>query len=257
MGIVLRKADEISKINQQLTLALSAAKMGIWDWDLLTNHVTWSRGHEQLFGLKPGSFAGTYEAFIACVYPEDREAIALAVERSRLRRQDYEHQFRVDWPDGSIHWIEAKGKFFYDNDGNAVRMLGTVVEISDRKKREVQLRLLESVVLSTNDAVVITEAEPIDEPGPRIVYVNPAFTRITGYTLEEVLGKTPRILQGDDTDRTALDRIRTALQNWQPVRVDLINRRKDGSQYWVELSIVPVTDEKGWYFWTISTGGCF
>jgi len=247
VGIVLRKADELAKVNQQLTLALSAAQMGIWDWDLLTNQITWSSGHEQLFGLAPGMFDGTYAAFEACVYPEDREAIALAVEQARLERQDYHHQFRVVWAEGSIHWIEAKGKFFYDGDGNAVRMLGTVMEISDRIAKESQLRLLESVVVSTNDAVLITEAEPIDEPGPRIVYVNPAFTQMTGYTLEDVLGKTPRILQGEKTDRTALARIRTALQNWQSVRVDMVNYRKDGSQFWVELSIVPVADETGWY----------
>ena len=247
VGIVLRKADELAKVNQQLTLALSAAQMGIWDWDLLTNQITWSSGHEQLFGLEPGMFEGNYAAFEACVYPEDRESIALAVEQARLEGQDYHHQFRVVWADGSIHWIEAKGKFFYDAEGNAVRMLGTVMEISDRIARESQLRLLESVVISTNDAVLITEAEPIDEPGPRIVYVNPAFTQMTGYTLEEVLGKTPRILQGEKTDRTALDRIRTALQNWQSVRVDLVNYRKDGSHFWVELSIVPVADETGWY----------
>ncbi|HBB34853.1 MAG TPA: histidine kinase [Cyanobacteria bacterium UBA8803] len=247
VGIVLRKADELAKVNQQLTLALSAAQMGIWDWDLLTNQITWSSGHEQLFGLAPGTFDGTYEAFAACVYPEDRETIALAVEQARLKRQDYQHQFRVVWTDGSIHWIEGKGKFFYDTDGKAVRMLGTVVEISDRKAREAQLRLLESVVVTTNDAVLITEAEPIDEPGPRIIYVNPAFTRMTGYTLEEVVGKTPRILQGEKTDPTVLARIRTALQNWQSVRVDLINYRKDGSLFWVEVSIVPVADETGWY----------
>lgn len=247
VGIVLRKSDQLSKVNQQLTQALSATQMGIWDWDLLTNQIAWSSGHEQLFGLEPGTFDGTYEAFAACVYPEDREAITLAVEQARLDHQDYAHQFRVIWADGSIHWIEGKGKFFYDADGREVRMLGTVVEISDRVNREAQLRLLESVVITTNDAVVITEAEPFDEPGPRIVYVNPAFTRMTGYTLEEVLGKTPRILQGEKTERAALARIRTALQNWQPVRVDLINYHKDGSQFWVELSIVPVADEKGWY----------
>lgn len=247
VGIALRKADELAKVNQQLTLALEAAQMGIWDWDLLTDQITWSSGHEQLFGLEPGTFEGTYAAFEACVYPEDRDAIALAVEQARLERQDYHHEFRVVWADGSIHWIEAKGKFFYDVDGNAVRMLGTVREITDRIARVAQLRLLESVVITTNDAVVITEAEPIDEPGPRIVYVNPAFTRMTGYTLEEVLGKTPRILQGEKTDRAVLDRIRAALQTWQPSQVELLNYRKDGSQFWVELSIVPVADEKGWY----------
>ncbi|CAC5342796.1 MULTISPECIES: PAS domain S-box protein [Planktothrix] len=244
VGIVLRKADELAKVNQQLTLALSAVKMGIWDFDLLTNQMIWSSDHEKIFGLEPGSFDGTFETFESCIYPEDRAAILLAVEQARLERQDYQHQFRVVWPDGSIHWIEAKGKFFYDSDGNPVRMLGTVVEISDRKAREAQLRLLESVVISTNDSIVITE---IDLISPRIIYVNPAFTRMTGYTLEEVLGKTPRILQGEKTDKTVLARLHTALQNWQPLQVDLINYRKDGSPFWVELSIVPVADEKGCY----------
>ncbi len=247
VGVVLRKTDELEKVNQQLTLALEAAQMGIWDWDLLTNRITWSSGHEQLFGLASGTFEGTYEAFESYIHPEDREAVALEVDRARLERNDYHQEFRVVWLDGSLHWIEAKGKFFYDADSSAVRMLGTVREISDRKAREAQLHLLESVIISSNDAVVITEAEPIDEPGPRILYVNPAFTRMTGYPLEEVLGKTPRILQGEKTDRATLDQIRAALQSWQPVRVDLINYRKDGSRFWVELSIVPVADENGWY----------
>lgn len=120
-------------------------------------------------------------------------------------------------------------------------------EIQERKQQESQLRLLESVVRATNDAVVITEAEPIDKPGPRIVYVNPAFTEMTGYTSEEALGQTPRILQGEQTDRVVLDQIRAALSTWQPVRVDLVNYRKDGAAFWVELSITPVADEKGWF----------
>lgn len=247
VGIVLRKADQLAKVNQQLTLALSAAKMGIWDWDLLTNEITWSRGHEELFGLAPGTFDGSYQVFEGCVHPEDREPLALAINKARLERQDYDHQYRVVWADGSIHWIEGKGKFLYDSQDQIVRMLGTVIEITERKIREEQQRLLESVIVTTNDAVLITEAEPIDLPGPRIVYVNPAFTRMTGYTLEEVLGKTPRILQGERTNCADLDRIRLALQNWESVRVDLINYRKDGSQFWVELSIVPVADETGWY----------
>jgi PAS domain S-box-containing protein len=82
------------------------------------------------------------------------------------------------------------------------------MDISDRKYREEQLRLLELVVVNTNDSVLITEAEPIDPPGPRIVYVNPAFERMTGYSLEEVIAKTPRILQGAKTNRAELDRIR-------------------------------------------------
>ncbi len=120
-------------------------------------------------------------------------------------------------------------------------------EVAERRKNEERLRLLEMVVVNANDAILITEAEPIDEPGPRILYVNEAFTRMSGHSLEEVLGKTPRILQGPDTDREPRDKIRAALKKWQPVQVELLNYRKDGTPFWVELSIVPVANESGWF----------
>jgi PAS domain S-box-containing protein len=110
-----------------------------------------------------------------------------------------------------------------------------------------QLRLLQTAVSRLNDIVLITEAEPIDEPGPRIVYVNEAFERRTGYTRAEVLGKTPRILQGEGTDRAALDRIRHALERWQPVREELLNYTKGGVPFWLELDIVPIANESGWF----------
>ncbi|PYD17143.1 MULTISPECIES: putative bifunctional diguanylate cyclase/phosphodiesterase [Pseudomonas syringae group] len=110
-----------------------------------------------------------------------------------------------------------------------------------------RLRLLESVVINANDAILITEAEPIDLPGPRIVYCNPAFLAITGFTEEEVIGRTPRILQCEETSRATLDVIREALSHWRAVEVELLNTRKDGSKFWVELSIVPVANEKGWF----------
>ena len=116
--------------------------------------------------------------------------------------------------------------------------------ISARTER---LRLLESVVVNAKDAVIITEAEPIDLPGPRIVYCNRAFEVTSGYSEAEVLGKTPRILQAAGTDRAALGRLKDALTRWRPVEVELLNKRKDGTEFWVELSIVPVANEKGWF----------
>ena len=117
-------------------------------------------------------------------------------------------------------------------------------EIVIRTQAEERLRLLESAVVNANDVVVITDAAT-DKPGPKIVYVNPAFTRMTGYGPEEAIGKTPRMLQGQKTDRTQLDKIRHALSYWQSVRVELLNYRKDGSEFWIELEIVPVTNESG------------
>lgn len=107
------------------------------------------------------------------------------------------------------------------------------------------LALLEASVARLNDIVLITEAGLCDEPGPRIVFVNDAFERLTGYRREEALGKSPRFLQGPLTDRNELDRIRAALTARQPVRSELINYTKAGEPFWVALDIVPVIDSTG------------
>lgn len=120
-------------------------------------------------------------------------------------------------------------------------------ESSHRSAHEpgVWTQLLESVAVNANDAVMISEAWPHDAPGPSVIYVNDAFTRMTGYEPEDVIEKMPRILQGPGTDRTELDKIRAALEAWEPVRAEVLNYRKDGTEFWVELDIVPVTDENG------------
>lgn len=112
--------------------------------------------------------------------------------------------------------------------------------------------LFEAVVSNANDAILVTEAWPLEGPGPRIVYINEAFSRMTGYTEEDVLGKTPRILQGPGTERARLDELRASLEKWEPIRIEVFNYRKDGTGFWVELNIVPAPDENGFYTHWIS-----
>ena len=107
--------------------------------------------------------------------------------------------------------------------------------------------LLSSVVHTVNDVILISEAAPIEvaQGGARVVYVNPAFTRMTGFSPADILGRTPRLLQHRDTDPAELTRVRTALRAWQPVEVELLNQRKDGSPFWVQINITPVANANG------------
>ena len=102
-----------------------------------------------------------------------------------------------------------------------------------------------AIVDKVDDPVIVTEAEPLSEPGPRIVYVNAAFTRVSGYQAQEVLGKTPRILQGPGTAEETRRKIRAALHNAEPVRTEILNYTKSGEKYWLDLNIMPLRNADG------------
>ncbi|MEK7952619.1 PAS domain S-box protein [Luteolibacter soli] len=136
-------------------------------------------------------------------------------------------------------WFEIRA--FPSEEGLAVYLRNVTTQ---RQSRE-QLRLLEASVARINDLVIITNAGAWDEPEPRILFVNDAFTRVTGYTREEALGKSPRFLQSPKTQRAELDRIRLALMRGDPVRAELLNLKKNGEELWLEVDIVPVNDAEG------------
>jgi PAS domain S-box-containing protein len=156
-----------------------------------------------------------------------------------LRFEDME----LDAKDGERRPVEILCNAFQTGDE---MLIGCGVrDVTERRKTEDQLRLLQTCVAHLNDILMITEADPIDEPGPKIVFANEAVERITGYTPAELIGKTPRILQGKDTDRNVLKEIRHALENRQPIRRHLINYGKDGSQYWIGVNLVPIFSPDG------------
>ena len=117
-------------------------------------------------------------------------------------------------------------------------------ELEERKRIESNLRLMDGAVRHSTECVLITEAE-LEHPGPRIVYVNPAFTALTGYTYDEAIGQTPRMLQGAKTDRAMLDHLKQTLQRGEPFRAETVNYRKDGTEYFVEWRIAPIKNAEG------------
>ena len=128
--------------------------------------------------------------------------------------------------------------------GGEEKLLEVMVDISERRRSEESLRLLESAVTHAADAVVITTAE-LDRPGPQILFVNPAFTAISGYAPEEVLGKSPRLLQGSETSAEFRAGLRAALMRGESFEGETVNYRKDRTPYSVELHISPVRDSRG------------
>ena len=133
------------------------------------------------------------------------------------------------------------------NDLFNVLKLGSNPDETSFHQMHESLKLAFHIINSSTDGIVICEAEPIDEPGPRIVYVNETFVKDTGYSAEEVVGKTPRILQGPKTDPAARLRMRESFKKWKPIREDVLNYKKNGEEFWLSLNIFPIANEIGWY----------
>ena len=224
-----------------LAKAQELAHIGSWEFDLVTHTPLCSAEMLRLFGLNPNAPAPELSHLAQFFSPEDWTRIQQTLQWAIATGDPQPFAGQIMRPTGERRYLEGTSEAIKDAQGDVVKLLGTVMDVTDRQQRQDQLRLLEAVVLHANDAVLVTEADLIDPPGPRIVYANPAFTAMTGYTNTEIVGQTPRILQGPKTSRASLDRIRAALKTRQKIREELINYRKDGTEFWVEMELVPIT----------------
>ena len=200
----------------------------------------------EILGIEPTALLQDAGEYLKLVHPKDAAGRERAVAESVRTLQPLRWEGRHRLASGQLKWLQISAQPERAPDGGT-RWDGMFLDITERKRADNRLRMLESSIDNANDAILITEAEPTDLPGPRIRYANRAFTRMSGYTEEEVLGQTPRMFQGPKTNPETTRKIREALKAWQPVRVELINYRKDGSEFWVELNIVPVANERGWW----------
>lgn len=145
---------------------------------------------------------------------------------------------------GALCLWHSEPRSFTEEDRQVLLMQADlVVDIFESQRDAHQVEYLKSALEEAQEPVLITEGSPIDPPGPRIVWMNDAFSQLTGYAREDLIGQTPRILQGEDTSRAALDRVRTALNQGEPVQAETVNYRKDGSSYIVSWQIAPVFNE--------------
>jgi PAS domain S-box-containing protein len=142
-----KKSREALRINQErLALAQKAARLGSFEWNIQTNEVIWSEETETIYGLPPGGFSGGYEDWAKHVHPEDRPVAEETVRRAIVDGLQYNTEYRVVWPDGSIHWLQTRGKVFCDDAGRPLRLVGVDIDVTERKRAEEELRESEQLL---------------------------------------------------------------------------------------------------------------
>jgi PAS domain S-box-containing protein len=206
-----RKCAEISlqESEEQRRLALDLTHIGSWDWNVKTNQAIWNDNHYRLLGLVPGEVEANGQTWRDRVYTEDIKPVMRSLFKALKNRTDYEAEYRVVLPHGEMRWLMDKGRGVYDEKGEAIRMLGVIIDITDRKKAEAALRESEERFRrSIFDAPipVIIHAEDGE-----VLLINRLWTEITGYEQKEIptIARWTEKAYGEskETVRSIIDRL--------------------------------------------------
>lgn len=234
--ITARKEVETALRQSQDNLAEAQriAALGSWDWDIAKGILRWSDGIYRIFGLSREDFGATYEAFLEIVHPDDRTRIRQAVNETLEHGRPYVMEHRIIRPDGSERVVQERGEVSRGPDGSPLRMVGTVQDVTEQREAELRLHQAAKVFENTSEGVMITDAEQ------RIIAVNQAFTRITGYAEDEVIRREPKLLQSGRHDDAYYRQMWDAIQSRGRWQGEIWNRRKDGVDYpeWLNISVV-------------------
>ncbi|MBP8203096.1 MAG: EAL domain-containing protein [Pseudomonas sp.] len=225
----------LGKSRARLTLALEASELGLWDWDLLSDEVHHSRLKE-IFGLESDDVQVMRRDLTPRLHPEDLPALRRAlIGHMKGRSEDYQVEYRIKHADGHWVWIEDRGRAVErDGKGRVLRMLGTRRDISERKRQEQQQQLAATVFEATREGIIILD------PSYRLLSVNKAFSEVTGYRRDEVVGKWVTNLSISNDTRHQYQVIRKALEKTGTWRGELVEARKNGELYpqWLQLNVV-------------------
>ncbi|HEY9825549.1 MAG TPA: PAS domain S-box protein [Stenomitos sp.] len=260
LGIALRQAElyqqsqteleqrkrieaDLREREEQLRSALTASRMGTWDWNIQSGNIQWSDNLEAMFGLESGVFDGSIAMFASFLHPADRDRVLAEIERVISTREDYSIEFRVLYPDGTIRWALSQGKVFYDQNGQPIRMAGNDIDITERKRTEAALRESEQryATLSQISPVGIFRTDIQGD----CLYTNARWCELAGLTPEAAQGKGwLRALHPEDRDRIFAEWYQATALN-QPFHSEYRFQTVDGRVSWVLGQISAEQDSDG------------
>ncbi len=234
---LLRQKDALIRIAGELT------RTGGWALEIPDQRLFWSDEVFDILDFPRGNMPSLAEAL--ALHPEPwRTKVTAAMETCVRDGTPFDFEMQILTAKGRQIWARVCAEVERHADGSIKRVQGAFQDISERKQAEETLRLLSSAVEQSKESILITDAR-LDLPGPGIIFVNPAFTQMTGYTAAEVIGATPRILQGAKTERAVLQRLRDTLARGEVFEGETVNYRKDGTEFQLEWQIAPIRNAAG------------
>ncbi len=236
------KAEEALKNSQErFDLALKGADLGAWDLDMRNGRTVINERAANIFGYRLDEIEPTLDFWQSLLHPDDVSQTLVAFQEHLAGNTDsYEAEYRVKTKSGEYKWISARAKVMErDAEGRALRVTGTLQDITDRKKADEQEKSLVKAVEQAAEGIVITDASGV------IQYANPAEEAITGYSRDELIGQKPSIFKTDKHNRNFYDHLWGSITRGNVWLGRFVNKRKDGTEYYEDASISPIYDKLG------------
>lgn len=237
---IKQNEEKLRKSEERYAFAMEATQDGLWDWNILTNQVHYSPRWKSMLGYAVNEIKDTFSEWERLVHPDDKDGALLIIEEFfKNKAKKYESEFRMQHKDGQYINILSRAFAVQNEVGNITRLVGTHVDITERKKAEEDLKLASTVFSHAREGIMITDASAF------IVEVNDTLTKMTGYSRKELIGQNARILISD----RQLPEFYTDM--WQTINTagywsgELWNRRKNGEVFAELKSISAVHDESG------------
>lgn len=239
-------ARQLRRSEEMLRMALQAAFTTVVEWEAATGRLCDPVGFARWLDVPDGTPFENVADILSLVAPADADSLADTVNALMRGDSRCEMVFRVISPaDGRMRWVLSRSTAVEEDGVPTGTVLSVMVDVTERYRHMDRLRLLESAVVHARDAVVVLGGQPQGGGGRSVLYANDAFYRMTGYTAGEVNGRSLHFLRGPDSDENTLAALREALDAGRSFQCELLNYRKDGGPFWVELSVVPVPDTAG------------
>ena len=237
---------EIKESNERYDIVAKATSDTIWDWKIENDNLIWNKGIYSVFGYQKEDVGSTSKWWFDRIHPEDSLKMSVKLYSFlEQKTEKWQDEYRFQCADGSYKYVFDRGFLVKDANGKPLRMIGAIQDVTKQKEEEQRLRLLETVITQSKDAVMITDIDTSKNVIPNIIFVNSAFTDMTGYPADEVIGKSLEILFGKKSDILEFDKLRTAVQEYKECFVETISYKKSGEEFWINFSMIPVTDKEG------------
>jgi PAS domain S-box-containing protein len=238
-----RHRAQAARREAELRYQLLVGSIGaiIWQGDPDTLQFTFvSREAEHLLGYPLERWTREPDFWRSRIHPADRDWAVAQCARASRRHEAHTFEYRMIAADGRVVWLRDIVRVVEMGDRH--ELAGVMIDVTAAKEAEEKLRLRDRALAAVDEGILITDARRPDNP---IVYVNPAFERMTGYSAADVAGRNCRLLQGPDTDPEAVAALRQSVNGAHPATVEILNYRKDGTAFWNCLSIGTITDAEG------------